>query len=50
VERNHRNWRYVMGILKRWESEGKDGGSSKQPTQADRYDYIRGELSDFIEY
>jgi DNA replication protein len=50
VERNHRNWRYVIGILKRWESEGKDRGSSKQPTQADRYDYIRGELSDFIEY
>jgi DNA replication protein len=50
VERNHRNWRYVMGILKRWESEGKDSGPSKQSTQADRYDYIRGELSDFIEY
>jgi DNA replication protein len=50
VERNHRNWRYVMGILKRWEAEGKDSGPTKQPTQADRYEYIQGELSDFIEY
>ncbi|RPJ00236.1 MAG: DnaD domain protein [Chloroflexi bacterium] len=50
VERNHRNWRYVMGILRRWQAEGKDSGSTQRPTQADRYDYIRGELSDFIEY
>jgi DnaD/phage-associated family protein len=50
VERNHRSWRYVMGILKRWQAEGKDSGSTQRTTQADRYDYIRGELSDFIEY
>lgn len=50
VERNKRNWRYVLGILKRWETEGKDDGLTRQPTQADRYKYIEGELSDFIDY
>jgi hypothetical protein len=39
-----------MGILKRWQAEGKDSGLPKQPTQADRYRYIQGELSDFIDY
>ncbi len=50
VERNARNWRYVLGILKRWETEGNDRGFSKQPSQADRYRYIQGELSDLIDY
>jgi DnaD/phage-associated family protein len=50
VERNKRNWRYVNGILKRWLSEGKERGFSKQPTQADRYRYIQGELADYIDY
>jgi DNA replication protein len=50
VERNHRNWRYVMGILKRWQAEGKDSGSTKQSTQADRYRYIQGEFADTIDY
>lgn len=50
VERNHRNWRYIMGILKRWQAEGKDSGTTQQPTQADRYRYIRGELADSIDY
>jgi DNA replication protein len=50
VERNHRSWRYVMGILKRWQAEGKDSGSPKQSTQADRYRYIQGEFADSIDY
>lgn len=50
VERNARNWRYVLGILKRWETEGNDRGLAKQPSQADRYRYIQGELSDLIDY
>jgi len=50
VERNKRNWRYVMGILKRWQSEGKERGLTQQPTEADRYRYIRGEFSDLIDY
>lgn len=50
VERNKRSWRYVMGILKRWQTEGKDDGLTRQPTQADRYQYIKGELADFIDY
>jgi DNA replication protein len=50
VERNKRSWRYVVGILKRWQAEGKGSGLPEQPTQADRYRYIQGELSDFIDY
>ncbi len=50
VERNKRNWRYVMAILERWQNEGKDRGQLKQSTKADRYRYVQGELADFIEY
>jgi len=50
VERNTRNWRYILGILKRWQAEGKEGGTTQQSSQADRYRYISGEYSDFIDY
>lgn len=50
VERNVRNWRYVMGILKRWQAEGKDRGLTQQSTQEDRNRYFRGERSHIIEY
>ncbi len=51
VERNVRNWRYILGILKRWQTEGKDdSGLTQQPSQADRARYIQGEYSDFIDH
>ena len=50
VERNKRSWRYIAAILQRWESEGKDRGVTQQPTQADRYRYVRGALSDIIDF
>ena len=50
VERNARNCRYIAAILQRWESEGKDRGVTQQPTQADRYRYVRGSLSDLIDF
>ena len=50
VERNTRHWRYILGILKRWQAEGKEGGTTQQSSQADRYRYISGEYSDFIDY
>ncbi|MBN2304010.1 MAG: DnaD domain protein [Anaerolineae bacterium] len=50
VERNTRNWRYVMGILKRWQSEGKDRGLIQQPIQADGKRFISGERSHIIKY
>ena len=50
VERNKRNWRYVNGILKRWQAEGKESGLTKRSTQADRYRYVQGEFSDNIDY
>lgn len=50
VEHNKRSWKYVEAILQRWQSEGKDRGQAQQPTQADRYRYIKGEYSDFVDY
>lgn len=50
VERNARNWRYIAAILQRWEAEGKDRGVTQQPTQADRYRYVRGSLSDIVDF
>lgn len=50
VERNTRHWRYILGILKRWQTEGKDDGPTQQSSQADRYRYITGEYSDLIDY
>ncbi len=50
VENNKRSWKYVEAILKRWQAEGKDSGRTQQPTQADRYRYIKGEFSDFVDY
>jgi len=50
VEQNKRSWKYVEAILRRWQAEGKDGGTTKQPTQADRYRYIQGKYADHIEH
>lgn len=29
VKANRRNWRYILGILKKWQSDGKDSGLQK---------------------
>lgn len=50
VERNKRNWKYIDAILKRWQAEGKDDGTTRQPSQADRYRYVQGEFADDINY
>jgi DnaD/phage-associated family protein len=50
VKGNKRSWRYIEAILKRWQAEGKGDGFAQQSTQADRYRYIQGELSDYINY
>ena len=50
VEQNKRSWKYIEAILRRWQAEGKDGGTTKQPTQTDRYRYIQGKYADHIEY
>ncbi len=50
VEQNKRSWKYIEAILRRWQAEGKDSGTTKQPTQADRYRYIQGEYADHVEY
>ncbi len=36
VERNIRNWNYVEGILKRWQTKGKEDGPIRANAQKDR--------------
>ncbi len=50
VARNKRSWKYVEAILKRWQAEGKDSGQSQRPSQANRYRYLEGEFSDYVDY
>ena len=50
VEQNKRSWKYIEAILRRWQTEGKGSGTTKQPTQADRYRYIQGKYADHIKY
>ncbi len=50
VEQNKRSWKYIEAILRRWQAEGKSSGTTKQPTQADRYRYIQGKYADHVEY
>jgi DNA replication protein len=54
VEKNKRNWRYVIAILERWQREGRDGQKVKPQDRRDsaetRRRYVEGEFSDFIEH
>ncbi|HZS88365.1 MAG TPA: DnaD domain protein [Chloroflexota bacterium] len=51
VEYNKRNWRYVAGILRRWQTEGRgDGVDSRRSEQAGDPDrYRRGKYGRFVE-
>jgi DNA replication protein len=48
VESNKRNWRYIQGILKRWETEGKGGGATGRSDRQDGKSYTTGKYADFI--
>ncbi len=37
VEANHRSWRYVEAILKRWKADGIDDGLEKRNNKMDGY-------------
>jgi DnaD/phage-associated family protein len=50
VKRNKRNWNYIHAILKRWQSEGKDGQKDRRNNKKDSQRYTDGEYSDFIEH
>jgi DNA replication protein len=49
VERNARNWRYIVSILKAWQEKGRDG-THRPDSEKERRRYVEGELSDFIEH
>ncbi len=48
VESNKRNWRYIQGILKRWETEGKGSGVTGRYAEQDGQIYVTGEYSRFL--
>ena len=54
VERNIRNWRYADAILKKWLKEGRDVKREKSKNQRDseedRWRYVKGEFSKFVEH
>jgi len=50
VKINKRNWRYVEGILKRWESEGRGDEYAGRLDEQDGKRYITGKYADFIEH
>jgi DNA replication protein len=50
VEKNVRNWRYVVAILERWQSEGRNERKDRQDSEKDRRRYVEGQYSDFIEH
>lgn len=45
VKNNVRRWKYVEGILKRWQEEGKDG-ANRRDDQEDHRRYLKGEYGD----
>ncbi|MDB5060109.1 MAG: DnaD domain protein [Chloroflexi bacterium] len=51
VEQNKRSWAYVLGILKRWEAEGKSSGTDRRHTEAarDSEKYIGGRYGHLVE-
>jgi DNA replication protein len=50
VKANIRNWRYIEGILKRWESEGRGDEHIGRLDEQDGKRYITGKYADFIEH
>lgn len=54
VEKNKRNWRYILAILERWQREGPHVRKRRQQDRShpeeDRRRYVEGEFSDFIEH
>jgi DNA replication protein DnaD len=51
VEYNKRNWRYVAGILRRWQTEGRGNGvDSRRSEQADDPErFRRGKYGHLVE-
>lgn len=48
VKNNVRKWRYILGILRRWQEEGKQDGLSRRDTQKELRPHIPDDLEDII--
>ncbi len=50
VETNRRSWRYIQGILRRWEAEGKGSGADwADPQASDRERFTSGRYGHLVE-
>ena len=50
VESNRRSWRYIQGILRRWEAEGKGSGADwGDPQTSDRERFTSGRYGHLVE-
>jgi DnaD/phage-associated family protein len=51
VEQNKRSWAYVLGILKRWEAEGRSSGTDRRHTETagDSKKYTGGRYGHVVE-
>ena len=50
VADNVRKWRYILAILERWATEGRDDGTRKRDTEARRRWYTDEEYEQFFEH
>lgn len=50
VAKNALNWRYVQGVLDRWQREGKGNAVAQRPDERDGKRFISGEYADFLEW
>lgn len=49
VKSNKRSWRYIDAILKRWETEGRNGKPVERSGEPAGKQYVSGAFADFIE-
>ena len=50
VELNKRSWRYILRILERWTTEGREDEGSRQRKEGDWRRFVEGEYADYIEH
>ena len=50
VADNVRKWRYILAILERWATEGRDDGTRQRDTETKRRWYTDEEFEQFFEH
>lgn len=50
VQKNARNWRYILAILKRWQTEGRHERKDRPDTEKSRRRYVEGEYAEYLKH